>query len=51
LFPSDLLAGYVPHFPDARLEIVADAGHSPYFEQPEAFNTLLEAFIERGNPG
>lgn len=51
LFPSDLLAGYVPHFPDARLEIVADAGHSPYFEQPEIFNTLLEAFIERGNPG
>ena len=51
LFPSDLLAGYVPHFPDARLEIVADAGHSPYFEQPQVFNRLLENFLEQGNKG
>jgi 3-oxoadipate enol-lactonase len=46
LFPSDLLASYVPHFPNARLEIVSDAGHSPYFEQPQAFNTVLQTFIE-----
>lgn len=49
LFPSAQLAGYVPWFPDARLEIIADAGHSPYFEQPEAFNALLAGFLERGN--
>jgi 3-oxoadipate enol-lactonase len=49
LFPSAQLAGYVPHFPDARLEVVKDAGHSPYFEQPAAFNELLGAFLERGN--
>ena len=46
LFPSDLLASYVPHFPNARLEIVPNAGHSPYFEQPQAFNSLLQTFIE-----
>lgn len=50
LFPSGLLASYVPHFADARLEVVQDAGHSPYFEQPAAFNALLEAFLQSGNP-
>ncbi|MGD8832310.1 MAG: alpha/beta hydrolase, partial [Pseudomonadales bacterium] len=49
LFPSAQLAGYVPWFSDARLEIVEDAGHSPYFEQPAAFNALLADFLERGN--
>jgi 3-oxoadipate enol-lactonase len=49
LFPADLLGSYVPWFPDARLEVVKDAGHSPYFEQPEVFNRLLEDFLVRGN--
>jgi 3-oxoadipate enol-lactonase len=49
LFPSDQLASYVPHFADARIEVVTDAGHSPYFEQPEEFNRLLADFLERGN--
>ena len=49
LFPADLLGSYVPWFPDARLEVVKDAGHSPYFEQPEVFNRLLENFLTRGN--
>ena len=41
LFPADLLASYVPWFPDARGEVVKDAGHSPYFEQPAVFNPLF----------
>lgn len=45
LFPSELLASYVPHFPNARIEIVEDAGHSPYFEQPAVFNRLLRDFV------
>ena len=49
LFPSAQLASYVPHFPDARIEVVKDAGHSPYFEQPGVFNDLLAGFLERGN--
>lgn len=49
LFPADLLASYVPWFPDARIEVVQDAGHSPYFEQPGVFNRLLEAFLNHGN--
>lgn len=49
LFPAELLASYVPWFPNARVEVVKDAGHSPYFEQPEVFNRLLDGFLIRGN--
>ena len=30
----------------ARLEIVADAGHAAYIEQPDAYNTLLKDFLD-----
>ena len=46
LFPAEQLAAYVPHFQNARIEIVTDAGHSPYFEQPAVFNQLLETHIK-----
>lgn len=49
LFPSALLASYVPHFRNARFELIRDAGHSPYFEQPAVFNHLLAGFLEHGN--
>ena len=45
LFPPSLLASYVPHFPNARITVVDDAGHSPYYEQPEIFNALLDDFL------
>lgn len=45
LFPSDVLASFVPHFANARIEVVANSGHSPYFEQPDIFNALLAAHI------
>lgn len=47
LFPAELLAGYVPHIPGARLLVIEEAGHSPYFEQPEAFNFELLNQIQR----
>jgi pimeloyl-ACP methyl ester carboxylesterase len=31
--------------PDAREEIVPDAGHYPYLEQPDAFAQLIEGFL------
>ncbi|MXW49158.1 MAG: alpha/beta fold hydrolase [Gammaproteobacteria bacterium] len=46
LFPPSLLASYVPHFPNARITVVDDAGHSPYYEQPEVFNALLDEFLD-----
>ena len=32
--------------PNARLELIADAGHFPHWEQPEAFVDKLTAFVE-----
>ena len=32
--------------PGARLEVVADAGHSPQFENPEAYFRLVSGFLE-----
>lgn len=32
-------------FPNARLELWQDVGHSPQIEAPERFNTLLENFL------
>ncbi len=46
LFPPALLASFAPHFREARVEVVANAGHSPYFEQPDRFNALLARHIE-----
>jgi len=51
LFPPAQLETYVPHFADARIEVVSDAGHSPYFEQPEVFNRLLEKHIQQTATG
>lgn len=36
------LAGLLPN---ARLEMMADAGHAPFLEQPAAFNALVRDFI------
>jgi len=47
LFPAKLLGSYVPHIPVSRLVVIEDAGHSPYFEQPEAFNLELLNQLQR----
>lgn len=47
--PPWLLREVAPKFPGAELAIVADAGHSPQWEQPAAFNKLVLDFI-RGKP-
>jgi pimeloyl-ACP methyl ester carboxylesterase len=35
----------IPALWRGSVQIIKDAGHSPHFEQPAAFNALLEAFI------
>jgi 3-oxoadipate enol-lactonase len=47
LFPAALLESYIPHFNNARIEVVTDSGHSPYFEQPGIFNSVLEQHISK----
>ena len=35
--------------PDARLELIASAGHFPHWEQPEAFVEHVVAFVDGNN--
>jgi 3-oxoadipate enol-lactonase len=47
-----LLAATAAAVPGASLVTIAGAGHSPHFEQAEAFNAALGAFLEAlGSPG
>jgi pimeloyl-ACP methyl ester carboxylesterase len=43
--PSELGAWIQAQVPGARLERFADAGHSPFYEQPERFNAVLAEFV------
>ena len=43
--PPDLVRSTAELIPGARFEIIADAGHIPCVEQPEALTTLLQGFI------
>jgi 3-oxoadipate enol-lactonase len=41
IFPPAWIADAASRVPGARVETVAGAGHSPYFEQPDAWNSLV----------
>ncbi|MCA8901613.1 MAG: alpha/beta hydrolase [Hyphomonas sp.] len=41
IWPPSALEGLVPHFPDAHLHIFKGCGHSPYFEIPDEYNSVL----------
>ncbi len=43
--PPSLLRMQAQHMPHAEVHIVREAGHSPYWEQPEAFNRILLGFL------
>jgi 3-oxoadipate enol-lactonase len=45
IWPPAALAGLVPCFADARQVVMPETGHSPYFEQPEAFNRTIATFF------
>jgi 3-oxoadipate enol-lactonase len=44
IFPPAWIADAAARVPSARVEHVDGAGHSPYFEQPEAWNALVLDF-------
>ena len=46
--PSELGAWIAGQMPNARLERFEDAGHSPFYEQPQRFNQLLSEFAHEG---
>lgn len=45
LYPPPILAAVAARIPGARLAPMAGAGHSPYWEQAHAFNSLLREFL------
>ncbi len=44
--PPALLRMQAQHMPHAQVHILPEAGHSPYWEQPTAFNDILMAFLK-----
>jgi pimeloyl-ACP methyl ester carboxylesterase len=46
--PPASAAEWPAAFPDATLVLIANAGHFPYVEQPDAFLRAVEDFLERG---
>ncbi len=47
LFPPDVLENVVATIPGAQLERFDGAGHSTYFEQPDRFNAVVAAFVDK----
>ncbi len=45
IFPADLLAASSRMIPGARYVEIPAAGHSPYFEQPAAWNDAVGSFL------
>jgi pimeloyl-ACP methyl ester carboxylesterase len=45
--PVPLVLEYAAHLRDARVVIIAESGHSAYWEQPQAFNQVLLDFLKR----
>lgn len=44
IFPQPMIEAAAAHLPGATLTVVPGAGHSTYFEQPEAWNDAVDAF-------
>jgi pimeloyl-ACP methyl ester carboxylesterase len=45
--PPSVLRMQAAHLPGAEVATIAEAGHSPYWEQPAEFNRLLLDFLNR----
>jgi len=44
IFPPDLIAKAAARVAGSEVELIEGAGHSPYFEQPGAWNALVQGF-------
>ena len=49
--PPALVRGLAAAIPGARFSVVADAGHIPCVEQPEALTALISAFMSENRDG
>lgn len=48
VIPPDAVAFLAANLPNGRLARVPEAGHSVYFERPDAFNRLVGEFLDEG---
>jgi pimeloyl-ACP methyl ester carboxylesterase len=46
-FPPFIAEALAPMMPNARVEQIAKAGHSTYFERADVFNRLVERFLSQ----
>jgi pimeloyl-ACP methyl ester carboxylesterase len=44
--PPHIIEQCHQNVPGSQYQVIADSGHSAYFEQPEAFNNAVESFID-----
>lgn len=47
IFPPDLIEQAAALIPGCELSVVADTGHSPYFERPDDWNDIVLRFLRR----
>ena len=45
IFPPDSIVKAAARIPGSRVERIDGAGHSPYFERPDAWNSLVAGFL------
>jgi pimeloyl-ACP methyl ester carboxylesterase len=46
--PPSIMRMVAQHIPGSEISIVAEAGHSTYWEQPDAFNRSILSFLAKG---
>lgn len=46
LFPPAWVRAAAEEIQDARLALIPGCGHSPYFEEPEVWNAIVERFLD-----
>jgi pimeloyl-ACP methyl ester carboxylesterase len=44
--PPALQSLQAAHLPGAEVHTIAEAGHSPYWQQPQLFNRILIDFLQ-----
>lgn len=51
LCPPGAMRLVADRIPGANLQVIADAGHSPYFERPEKWAEIVGPFLRRHQGG
>jgi pimeloyl-ACP methyl ester carboxylesterase len=45
--PPEVMQRFADHIPGSEFAVIEGAGHSAYWEQPEAWNRLVQRFLEK----